>query len=170
MRPAIPGSSGGFALPFKPRHPARLFHALNSGNSKGGPGLRTGWMEAMIRYPRRLYHRTPAWVESESTFHIRISATQVEIINLTASNIGPQLLTSAELYHEQVRWHCRLFLLMPDHLHALLVFRSTQSMGNIIASWKGYQAKRCGITWQSNFFDHRIRDQRELEDPKHPFG
>jgi len=53
-------------------------------------------------------------------------------------------------------------LLMPDHLHALLIFPHEKPMHAIIASWKGYQAKRLGISWQNNFFDHRIRNRDEL--------
>jgi REP element-mobilizing transposase RayT len=74
------------------------------------------------------------------------------------------LLKSARLYHERDRWNCRLFLLMPDHLHALLTFPYDKDMGAVIAAWKGYQAKRLGIRWQGNYFDHRIRHRDELEE------
>jgi putative transposase len=54
-------------------------------------------------------------------------------------------------------------LLMPDHLHALLAFPYDKSMASTIGAWKGYQAKEFGIQWQDNFFDHRMRDHRELQ-------
>jgi putative transposase len=72
----------------------------------------------MNRYPGRLHHRTPPWVETGATFHIRISLAQKAGPSLTAPEIAPPLLESARHYHEHARWHCRLMLLMPDHIHA----------------------------------------------------
>ncbi len=117
----------------------------------------------MFRYPDRLAHQTPAWVESGATYHIRISIERDYPLRLTDPKIGPALLDSARHYHEHTRWSCRLFLLMPDHLHALLTFHYDKDMGAIVASWKGYQTKRLGISWQGNYFDHRIRDRGELQ-------
>jgi hypothetical protein len=116
------------------------------------------------RYPGRLHHRTPSWVDTGETYHIRISAAPESGRVITEPDIGTQLLASAGFYHEQERWHCRLFLLMPDHLHALLIFPSTQAMGAIVGSWKGYHANHLGLAWQDNFFDHRIRNRDELQE------
>jgi REP element-mobilizing transposase RayT len=117
----------------------------------------------MFRYPDRLAHNTPAWVVSGATYHIRISVEPGSSRCLTDPKIAATLLDSARFYHEQRRWHCRLFLLMPDHLHALLTFPNDKAMGPIVAAWKGYQAKNLGIKWQGNYFDHRIRDRSELQ-------
>lgn len=53
---------------------------------------------------------------------------------------------------------------MPDHLHALLILPLNQPMHAIIGAWKGFHAKRMGLKWQNNFFDHRIRGQQELKE------
>jgi len=118
----------------------------------------------MFRYPDRLAHQTPAWVESGATYHIRISVGPGSSLCLTDPKIAAALLDSARFYHEQSRWNCRLFLLMPDHLHALLTFPYDKDMRAIVASWKGYHAKHLGVRWQGNFFDHRIRNQDELDE------
>jgi REP element-mobilizing transposase RayT len=118
----------------------------------------------MFRYPDRLAHQTPAWVESGATYHIRISVDPGHARGLTDPVIGPALLDSARRYHDQNRWNCRLFLLMPDHFHALLIFPCDKDMSAIVASWKGYQAKQLGIRWQGNYFDHRIRNRDELDE------
>ncbi|HEX7632022.1 MAG TPA: hypothetical protein VF388_07820 [Lacunisphaera sp.] len=118
----------------------------------------------MREFPGRTAHKTPPWVESGSTFHIRIRIEGVHAVELTKPSIAPSLLSSAHFYHEQGIWNCRLFLLMPDHLHALLVFPYDRSMDDIIGAWKGYQTKHLQISWQENFFDHRIRDQHELKE------
>jgi hypothetical protein len=39
---------------------------------------------------------------------------------LINSFLGPAILDSAIFYEKKTRWHITLFLLMPNHLHALL--------------------------------------------------
>jgi len=46
---------------------------------------------------------------------------------------------------------------MPDHLHALISFPHDASMKKVISGWKEHLAKQCGISWQRDFFDHRLR-------------
>ena len=53
--------------------------------------------------------------------------------------------------------HCRLVLAMPDHFHGLLAFTGSKSMSKVIADFKAWLAKRHGIHWQRDFFDHRLR-------------
>lgn len=67
------------------------------------------------------------------------------------------MLESAEFYHERQRWWLKLFLLMPDHLHALMTVPKGESLPEIVRMWKAYQAKKHGINWQAGFFDHRLR-------------
>ncbi len=38
----------------------------------------------------------------------------------------------------------------------------SKSISTIIGGWKRYLAKKAGITWQKNYFEHRIRNQDEL--------
>jgi putative transposase len=78
--------------------------------------------------------------------------------------VGVELLESAAYYHEMERWWVRLFLLMPDHLHALLAVPKGESLPKVVRMWKGYQTKRHGINWQVGFFDHRLRsDESEQQ-------
>ena len=63
----------------------------------------------MFRYPNRLAHRTPAWVERATTYHIRVSVDLNHARLLTEPKIAAALLDSARFYHEQDRWNCRLF-------------------------------------------------------------
>ena len=37
-------------------------------------------------------------------------------------------------------------------------------MSQIVGDWKRWQTKHHGIRWQENFFDHRIRDDEQLEE------
>jgi len=51
---------------------------------------------------------------------------------------------------------------MPDHLHAILSFASDHRMSRIVGDWKRYTARSLGISWQQNFFDHRLRDDDQI--------
>lgn len=111
----------------------------------------------MKEYPLRLHHNTPVWVKGGSVFHIRIRTSSRQAIPLTAPALAADLLNSAQLYHAADKWWCELFLLMPDHLHALLAFPGKPGMAATIREWKRGAARLQGVKWQENFFDHRIR-------------
>ena len=115
-------------------------------------------------YPERLHHAVPAWVESGACFHIRLRAAPGHCASrpLAAPEIAHGLLGAARFYHERQRWHCRLFLLMPDHIHALLAFPMESRMSRVVGEWKHYASRQWNIGWQENFFDHRIRNAHEL--------
>ncbi|HZP59445.1 MAG TPA: hypothetical protein VFB27_03900 [Opitutaceae bacterium] len=105
----------------------------------------------MKSYPGRLHHNTPGWVKAGATFHIRVRCARENRVSLMEPVLASKLLESAQLYHISGKWFCRLFLLMPDHIHALLAFPPTGLMTNTIGAWKGFHAKRHGILWQANF-------------------
>jgi putative transposase len=111
---------------------------------------------------RRLHHNTPAWVEVGAIFHIRIRIARGGTPPLTQPSVANDLLASAELYHSTGRWFNWLFLLMPDHVHALVAFPRDCDMRTVIGRWKAWQTRTHGVRWQDNFFDHRIRNQHEL--------
>jgi REP element-mobilizing transposase RayT len=111
----------------------------------------------------RLYHDTPGWVPEGETFHIRIRREAGQILAFTQPGLALPLLDSVRHYHTRHRWFCRLFLLMPDHLHALLAFPRDKAMSQVIKKWKSYHARQHQVVWQDGYFDHRIRNRTELE-------
>ena len=49
---------------------------------------------------------------------------------------------------------------MPDHVHALISFPcSDKPLQRVISTWKQWTAKRFGIVWQRDFFEHRLRQE-----------
>jgi putative transposase len=113
-------------------------------------------------FPQRLHHAVPAWVGTGAYFHIRLRAAQGNLRSLIDPEIGCSLLNSARRYHEAGRWHCMIFLLMPDHAHALVAFPLESRFSRVVGEWKHYTALNPGIRWQANFFDHRIRNPAGL--------
>lgn len=118
-------------------------------------------------FPQRLGHKTPAWVPSGELFHIRIRVGARQTVPLTEAELSAVLLDSAARYHAFGRWWCELFLLMPDHLHALIRFPPEPGMSRTLRDWKRGAARFHGVSWQDNFFDHRLRDAREAQEKWH---
>lgn len=115
-------------------------------------------------YPRRLHHEVPWWVEDGALFHIRIALERgIKQKLLTDPDLGRAILNSANLYQQSERWHITVFLVMPDHLHALLSFHRDESMSNVISDWKRFHARKHQVVWQEGYFDHRLRDDERGE-------
>jgi hypothetical protein len=89
-------------------------------------------------FPKRLRHSVPHWVEAGALFHIRIALDrEKERKALTDPALAQSILVSAKSYETRLHWHITLFLLMPDHLHALLSFARDESMSEVIRDWIG---------------------------------
>ena len=52
-----------------------------------------------------------------------------------------------------------MLLLMPDHLHALILFPQEAEMRVVVSEWKKFSARTMHIRWQRDFFDHRLRGE-----------
>ncbi len=113
-------------------------------------------------FPERLHHRVPHWVEPGALFHIRIRlGREKQQKALIDPSLAQTILDSTKLYEAKMRWHITLFLLMPDHLHAVLSFPRDKSMSEIIRDWKRFHKRTNHVIWQEGYFDHRLRaDER----------
>jgi len=77
---------------------------------------------------------------------------------LAMSEVAEPLFETVQHRQERHLWWPYLFLLMPDHLHALVSFPpSGKPIRSIVSKWKEWTAKQLGIAWQSDFFEHRLR-------------
>ena len=110
---------------------------------------------------KRLPHDIPYWVPEGSFFFISINCALRSTNQLCRAGRGDAILEAAEFYHVRLRWHCRLMLLMPDHLHAIIAFPPDPSMKMIVRQWKQYLSRFHRISWQQDFFDHRLRNHHE---------
>ncbi len=115
-------------------------------------------------FPSKLHHAVPDWVEPGALFHIRIAIDRErQQTLLTSSPLGQSLMESAEFYEAKSRWCITIFLLMPDHIHALLSFPRDLSMSRVVGDWKHFHKHKHGVIWQEDFFDHRLRDDERGE-------
>ena len=117
--------------------------------------------ELPSRRARGASHVPPEWVATDAVFFITINCKPRGIYHLTAGDIPARLFDSITFLHDRRTWFPEMVLLMPDHLHALISFswEKAQGMNQVIANWKRYAATKFGISWQRDYFDHRIRSE-----------
>jgi putative transposase len=118
----------------------------------------------MHEYPGRLHHKTPGWVKDGVIFHIRVRAEKRQMPSLIEPNLATELLKAVRRYHDLGHWWCELFLLMPNHAHALLAFPAEPGMSDTLRNWKRGTTRFQGVEWQEGYFDHRLREGESLRD------
>lgn len=121
-----------------------------------------GFGETALPVRKKLSHEIPSWVEDGEVYFITINCVPRGHNQLTHPHIAEAIGKSILFYQGASKWWIHLFLLMPDHLHGLISFGSNGSMSRIVTNWKRYLATQCGIQWQRDFFDHRIRNSASL--------
>ncbi|HHT9110109.1 MAG TPA: REP-associated tyrosine transposase [Candidatus Brocadiaceae bacterium] len=69
--------------------------------------------------------------------------------------------------HEQKRWNCRGYVVMPDHVHVIFLLGESQILSGVVSSFGKYTAKKLnelsgqkGRVWQHGFYDHCLRDEK----------
>lgn len=114
---------------------------------------------------KKLPHEIPSWVRQGERHFITINSKH---------RGGDQLLKhardifeSARYYEEIGRWYLWLILVMPDHIHFIATLDLSKGLKTTVSAWKRYQKKTLGIEWQSDFFEHRLRNQSEFDEKAH---
>ena len=113
---------------------------------------------------KKLPHAIPQWVATAVGFSSRSTVWLEAKTNCAAQALANAVLAAVKFNHERFVWHCRLWLLMPDHLHAIIAFPREPGMETTIKNWKKFIAGKHGVEWQRDFFDHRLRDHHEPEE------
>ena len=103
-------------------------------------------------FPSKLHHAVPHWAEDGALFHIRIAVDrQQEQRPLTEPTLAQSILDSVKFYQANQRWYITLFVLLPDHLHALLSFAIDHSMSRVVGDWKHFHARNNRVIWQEGY-------------------
>ena len=108
---------------------------------------------------KSLPHETPSWVDPQKEIYfITINCHERFQNQLALPNVSALLFETIRHRQQKFLWWPHLFLLMPDHLHALLSFPpSGKPLRLIVSQWKEWTAKQLGVVWQRDFFEHRLR-------------
>jgi putative transposase len=115
-------------------------------------------------YPvrRSLCHEIPGWVGSGCRHFITINCRQRGSFSLVSPSIATALLGSLTVYEERGRWYPWLAVVMPDHFHLIVTFDLTIGIRRTVSAWKRYLARSQNLNWQSDFFEHRLRNDAEF--------
>jgi REP element-mobilizing transposase RayT len=81
-----------------------------------------------------------------------------------------EMVANAILHHAGERFVLHAWVVMPNHVHAVLRPLPEWTLSKILKSWKGFSAReinrRLGLTgrsfWQKESYDHVIRDEDDL--------
>jgi len=81
-----------------------------------------------------------------------------------------RIVSSAIMFHSCERFDLRAWVVMPNHVHAVLRPLPGWTLSHVLKSWKGFSAResnrvlgRSGIPfWQAESYDHLIRDDNDL--------
>jgi REP element-mobilizing transposase RayT len=124
--------------------------------SRGGISTLTA-----MQVPRResLPHEVPLWVDPQKEIYfITINCAVRGSNQLALPQVAHPLFETVEHRQQNGLWWPHLFLVMPDHVHALISFPpSGKPLQSVISKWKEWTAKQLGIVWQRDFFEHRLR-------------
>jgi putative transposase len=114
-------------------------------------------MEVLRR--KTLPRAIPLWVDPQKEIYfISINCEKRFRNQLALPNVSEGLFATVRHRQEKSLWWAHVFLLMPDHLHALLSFPpSGKPLKLVVSKWKEWTAKELGIFWQRGFFEHRLR-------------
>ena len=105
---------------------------------------------------KKLDHRIPGWAQTPE-FFITICCQPRGRNQLCHPDVAEQIIKSAQNLARLRLWDCELLLLMPDHLHLLAGFSGKREMPMVIARWKRWLSWKADLSFQSGFFDHRLR-------------
>lgn len=121
----------------------------------------------MIQNRKTLPHGIPKWVEAGAVYFLTICCRVRGISTLCTPEIADGIFEATWFCQRSNQWHIHLLLLMPDHLHALASFPRAESMRQVVYGFKEMTAKRCGVSWQRDFFDHRLRNDEVFDEKAH---
>jgi REP element-mobilizing transposase RayT len=98
-------------------------------------------------------HRVDAWLDAG---HGECFLRQPQIANLVADALK---------FFDGQRYDLRAWVIMPNHVHAVVHPRPPETLTHLLHSWKSFTSKaankilgRTGSFWQSESYDHLIRD------------
>ena len=116
--------------------------------------------ESKLPQRRTLPHYIPLYIDSGvEVYFVTINCQQRGKNQLCIAGVGDVLLESVRFRQKAGHWHAHVVVLMPDHLHGLFSFPKTgPGIQRTIKSWKSFMAKTCGLEWQRDFFEHRLRN------------
>jgi len=127
--------------------------------------------------PERIQHVVFRTFGSLPAFTRQIALKDFESL-LDASPLGriladagaAQIVEETLLHFDMERYRILAWCVMPNHVHVVVEQGEGQSLGEMIARWKGYSSRQInkargttGRVWADDYFDRYMRDASHLE-------
>ncbi len=130
----------------------------------------------------RLYDSMPANLRYEWAYLIGINQPEVHLAKIQSyidrglgscllrNPLVAQIVEDCLLKYHLLRYRLLAWVIMPNHVHVLILPISGWSLATIVRDWKGYSTRLInagtqhdGSIWHRNYFDRYIRDENHLE-------
>jgi REP element-mobilizing transposase RayT len=121
----------------------------------------------MLPERQTLPHGIPPWVKDGSEYFITICCQPRGRNQLCNDAVAELMRESLQFRQARGDLWVHLLVLMPDHLHAIMSFSPTVGMKRSISQWKRYIACNSDVSWQRDFFDHRLRQHESYVEKAH---
>ena len=113
---------------------------------------------------KQLPHNIPGWVNKNDYWLITICCSPRNVNQLAKTNVSKTISEAFLHYKQKNQWNYLIWTAMPDHLHFIAQFSHQYGMRKTIVNFKHYIAAKHKITWQNDFFDHRLRSSKECSE------
>jgi putative transposase len=111
----------------------------------------------------RLPHQRPPWVAEAAPFLLTVCCRPRHVNQLCLPVVARTIRQALEFHDQRATWSLHACVLMPDHLHLLVTIPAATSQQRVIANWKRYVARHHGVSWQQDFFEHRLRQDEHFD-------
>jgi REP element-mobilizing transposase RayT len=103
---------------------------------------------------------TPAEPALARLFTLRTRLTGRNL--LCQPQTARNLLAAAYHCHAVGNWHCRIFLLLPDHVHAIAALPAANDPDTWLRQFKQYATRHTGVVWNRHSDHETLLDEREI--------
>ena len=113
---------------------------------------------------KRLAHDVPLWVDpAKECYFITICCKARGRNQLALPDVAKALFETVQHRNDIGIWYVHVAMIIPDHVHMLVSFPQTRKrLKTIISKWKEWTVKAIGISWQRDFFEHRLRQDESF--------
>jgi len=140
--------------------------------------LRTQWEDERKAWLQ--FHPEPWNIETEQEYHKRFTVAIERWLDAGYGSCVLRLVDCARIVDNALRHFDRQRLalissvVMPNHVHALLIQNADHPLEHLLHSWKAFSSRninrlggRSGTLWQRSYFDRLVRDEKHFRNCVH---
>jgi putative transposase len=135
--------------------------------------LRDQWTSERVAWMR--FHPKPWNAQTEHEYHKNFSSAVERWLDaghgacVLRRRACAEILANSLRHFDGDRYTVISWIIMPNHVHCLLVQRNEWPLEKVVHSWKRFSARsinrvlnKTGSLWQTDYFDRLVRDDNHL--------